>query len=168
MKVSVPETPPPGAGLTIARLTGPGCVRSLAGTCAVTALALAYMVRRLAPCHCTTEFGTKLLPVTASVKDAPPAIADWGKTDCKVGAGFDTDALPPVFSGVLPPLDPAPPQPRSPPNAMQMQEDCRMTTTILVPNSIGRMRLSRVERPSDRQYETKICGDGEAYLAALR
>ena len=47
-----------------------------------------YVVVRLAPFHCTTEPLTKLLPLTVSVKAAPPAFAAAGLRLVVVGTGL--------------------------------------------------------------------------------
>ena len=65
----------------------PGAAMSLAGTCAVSWVALTKAVVRAAPFHCTTEPLTKLIPVTVSVKAAPPATALLGESVLNDGVG---------------------------------------------------------------------------------
>ena len=64
----------------------PGEAMSLAGIWAVSWLALTTVVVRAAPFHCTSEPLTKLLPVTVSVKAAPPATALLGESALNDGA----------------------------------------------------------------------------------
>ena len=80
----------------------PAAAMSLAGIWAVSWVALTKAVVRAAPFHCTPEPLTKLLPVTVSVKAAPPATALLGESVLNVGAAeplpswtiFATDGTP--------------------------------------------------------------------------
>jgi hypothetical protein len=51
---------------------------SAAGIAAVNRVAETKVVVRFAPFHCTTESVTKPVPLTVSVKAAPPAVRDDG------------------------------------------------------------------------------------------
>ena len=62
------EVPPPGAGFVTVMLNVPAVVKSLAGMEAVTWVALTKLVVRGEPLKFTTEFVTKLVPFTVSVK----------------------------------------------------------------------------------------------------
>src|SRR5438552_16680242 len=61
---------------------------SLEGMAAVTCVPLTKVVVRAAPFHCTTAPETKLLPLTVSVKAAPPAVALFGTRVVRVGTGL--------------------------------------------------------------------------------
>jgi hypothetical protein len=87
-KVTGADVPPPGAGLVTVMLADPALAISLAGTWAVSWLALAKVVVSAVPFHFTTEFATKLAPLTVNVKVAPPTVAPVGATDATVGAGL--------------------------------------------------------------------------------
>ena len=66
----------------------PVATRSLAGMLAVSRVALTKVVVRLLPFHCTTEAGTKLAPVTVSVKAGPPSWTLLGASDESEGTGL--------------------------------------------------------------------------------
>ena len=63
---------------------------SLAKIVAVSWELDAKVVVRLAPFICTDELETKLVPVTVSVKFAPPATVDVGEMFVVVGTGLET------------------------------------------------------------------------------
>jgi hypothetical protein len=65
-KVAEADVPPPGAGLTTVMGTVPVEVRSLAGTAAVSEVALTKLVVRAVPFQSTTAPLTKFEPVTVS------------------------------------------------------------------------------------------------------
>ena len=62
---------------------------------------LLNVVVRLEPFTCTTEPGTKLLPVTVNVNPAPPAIALAGEILANDGGGLLT------ASGTVPVVEPS-------------------------------------------------------------
>ena len=68
----------------------PGDDMSKAGMAAVNCVALTKLVVRLAPLTCTTDVGTKLLPVTVIVNPGPPAAALDGEIPESEGAGLLT------------------------------------------------------------------------------
>ena len=86
------DVPPPGAGVCAVIGTVPLDARSLAAIEARSCVALANVVGRGAPFHCTTDEATKPLPFTVSVKEAPPAPVCVGNNDEATGAGF-SDAV---------------------------------------------------------------------------
>src|SRR6267143_5645078 len=87
-KVCAAEVPPPGAGVTTVTEAVPVAARSAAGIAAVSCVALTKVVVRAAPFHCTVAPFTKPLPVSVSVKPAPPTIALDGDSVVSVGAGL--------------------------------------------------------------------------------
>src|SRR5580698_8836914 len=91
MKVAIEVVPPPGAGVTTDTLALPTDVMSEAAIAAVIWVALTRVVVRLLPFHCTTEFESKPLPLTVSVKADPPTIADVGEIDVTAGTGLLTE-----------------------------------------------------------------------------
>lgn len=70
------DTPPPG--LATVTFTLAATAIRLAGTAAVSCVALTKVVDRAEPFHCTTAPGTKPAPFTVRVKAAPPAVVDVG------------------------------------------------------------------------------------------
>src|SRR5271163_2900430 len=89
VKVTAPDVPPPGVGLKTVTEAVPAVAMSPAGTAAVNCVPLTNVVVSPVPFHCTTETPlTKFVPVTVSVKPAPPAVAEVGKIVASVGAGF--------------------------------------------------------------------------------
>ncbi len=87
-KVCAAEVPPPGAGVTTVTEAVPVAARSAAGIAAVSCVALTKVVVRAAPFHWTVAPFTKPLPVSVSVKPAPPTIALDGDSVASVGAGL--------------------------------------------------------------------------------
>lgn len=67
--------------------TLPAAAIKLAGTAAVSCVALPNVVVSAVPFHCTTAPVTKLLPPTVSVNAAPPAVAELGLSEAIVGGG---------------------------------------------------------------------------------
>lgn len=92
-KVNPVDVPPPGVGLNTVTCTEPALAMSVAKIAAVNRVLLTNVVVRLAPFHCTTEPETKLEPLTASVKAAPPAVAPVGESELAVGMGLLAGAL---------------------------------------------------------------------------
>jgi hypothetical protein len=91
VKVRALDVPPPGEGLTAVTEGVPAVAISLAEIAAVNCVALTKVVVRALPFHCTVAPETKFVPVTVSVKAAPPAVALEGESALRVGTG-----LPPV------------------------------------------------------------------------
>jgi hypothetical protein len=87
------EEPPPGCGLTTRTCETPATGMSVAGTWAVSWLALTNVVVRVCPFHCTDEVETKFEPFTVSVKAGSPAVTVAGEIDVTVGAGLLTAKL---------------------------------------------------------------------------
>src|SRR5437762_9464052 len=88
--VRAADVPPPGAGVTTVTEAVPVAAMSAAGIAAVSCVALTKVVVRAAPFHCTVAPFTKPLPVSVSVKPAPPTIALAGDSEVSVGAGLFT------------------------------------------------------------------------------
>jgi mRNA-degrading endonuclease toxin of MazEF toxin-antitoxin module len=88
VKVRAPDVPPPGEGFTTVTEAVPGVAMSLAEIAAVNFVPLTKVVVRALPFHCTTELVTKFVPVTVSVKAAPPAVALEGESEVAVGTGL--------------------------------------------------------------------------------
>jgi hypothetical protein len=82
------DVPPPGAGLTTVTVAVLIAVMSLAGIAAVTWVSLTKLVGRSDPFQRTTEFKTKPVPFTMSVKAGPPAPARFGLIVVIAGTGF--------------------------------------------------------------------------------
>ena len=82
------EVPPPGAGLDTVTEAVPAVVMSLASIAAVTRVVETNVVTRLVPFHSTTELLMKFVPLTVSVKAAPPATAVVGFKLVSVGTGL--------------------------------------------------------------------------------
>jgi len=83
------EVPPPGAGFTTVTLALPTEAISLAWIAAVSWLLETNVVVRSEPPHFTTAPLTKLVPLTVSVKPAPPAVAEEGLKPVRLGTGLD-------------------------------------------------------------------------------
>src|SRR5262245_50728306 len=88
VKLRVLETPPPGAGFETVTLAAPALAISLAAICAVNCVAETKVVVRFCPFQRTVAPLTKLLPLTVSVKAAPPAEAEAGFKVVNVGVGL--------------------------------------------------------------------------------
>jgi hypothetical protein len=88
LKLTALEVPPPGVGLKTVTDAEPAVAMSAAVIDAVTRVPLAYVVVRLAPFQRTTEPEMKFVPLTVSVKAAPPAVADDGLKVVSVGTGL--------------------------------------------------------------------------------
>ena len=61
------------------------------------------MVVRSAPFHRTFEVETKPVPVTVRVKADPPAVAELGEMEVRVGAGLFGAVMVNVFAKEVPP-----------------------------------------------------------------
>ena len=80
--------PPPDVGLnTVTWAGGTAAAMSVADIAALSCVGPAYVVARVPPFHCTTEHGTKPLPVTFKLNPDVPAVAPAGKRDVRTGAG---------------------------------------------------------------------------------
>src|SRR5438552_3001033 len=84
------DVPPPGTGFVTVMLDVPAVVRSLAGMEAVSCVELIEVVVRAEPPKFTTEFVTKLVPLTVSVKTPSPTFLLVGEMLVVVGAGLLT------------------------------------------------------------------------------
>jgi hypothetical protein len=102
VNVTALEMPPPG-GLTTVTLAVPTVLMSAAGTCAVNFEALTYVVGTVALFHSTTEVAMKLLPLTVSVKAAPPTVALVGDSDVATGTGLTLSMVNVTAAEVPPP-----------------------------------------------------------------
>jgi hypothetical protein len=88
VNVCAPEVPPPGAGFDTVTDAVPAEAMSAAVICAVSCVLLPNVVARWLPFHCTTDELMKFVPVSVSVKAAPPAVALDGEIELSVGLGF--------------------------------------------------------------------------------
>jgi hypothetical protein len=79
--------PPEFTGLNTTTDAVPTLVISVAGTVAVNCVALANVVTRFAPFHCTIAVFRKLLPFTVRANAGPPAIAEFGTSETSAGTG---------------------------------------------------------------------------------
>jgi hypothetical protein len=128
VKATAAELPPPGAGLLTVIDALPAACRSPVLTCAVSDVALLYVVGRAAPFHIAVDDEMKFVPVSVIVTAAEPADAEAGLIDVSVGAGFD-------WAGFEEPLLPDPPDPPLelvPPHPAMKQERNR---TLAASNS---------------------------------
>lgn len=80
--------PPPGVGLVTATFAVPAVAMSAAAMAAVNWVALLKVVVFVAPLKVTTDGVTKPVPLTVSVKAAPPSVALVGARDVSTGAGL--------------------------------------------------------------------------------
>jgi len=80
------DVPPPGAGVTTVTETVPSVATSNAGTVAVSAVALTYVVVNAVVPHITVDWLVKPAPFTVSGKAAAPAVAVVGEIPPTVGA----------------------------------------------------------------------------------
>jgi hypothetical protein len=88
VSVAALEVPPPGVGFNTVTESIPAVAKSPTGTTAVNCVALTNVVTSDIPFHCTIAPLTKPLPVTVSVKAAPPAVAELGESVVSTGVGF--------------------------------------------------------------------------------
>jgi len=105
---SAPEVPPPGAGLETVTLAVPDAPSSVAGTCAVSWLALTKLVGRAVPFQLITELLMKLPPLIVSVNAPSPAVTAAGASSEIEGIGlaalivkFSALEVPPPGAGVI-------------------------------------------------------------------
>ena len=84
----LPDVPPPGAGLVTVTVAVPAVAISAAVIAAVNSVALTKVVVLAAPLNFTTDVDTMPIPLTVSVKAAPPAVALVGEREVAVGAGL--------------------------------------------------------------------------------
>ena len=106
MNVDAADVPPPGGGFVTVTLAVPALAMSDALIVAVSLVALANVVVRGEPFQFTTEEETKLVPLTVSVKLAPPCVALDGESFVIVGAGLlmvkvFAEDVPPPGAGLL-------------------------------------------------------------------
>src|SRR5437879_6289798 len=87
-KVSVPETPPPGAGLLTLILAVPAAVTFDAGTLACNCVCERKVVASALPFHSTVDPAVKFWPFTVMVKAVLPGVALEGDTQIAAGAGL--------------------------------------------------------------------------------
>lgn len=88
VKVRALEKPPPGAGLNTVTGSFPATAMSSAGIAALSRVADTKVVTRADPFQRTTEPAMKLVPLTVSVKAAPPAVREVGLIVVRVGTGL--------------------------------------------------------------------------------
>lgn len=88
VKLSEFDVPPPGAGFTTVTAAVPEAAMSPAGIAAVNCVEFTKVVVRAVPFHCATELAMKFVPLSVSVNAAPPAPAEEGTSDVRVGTGF--------------------------------------------------------------------------------
>jgi hypothetical protein len=81
VKVSAPDTPPPGAGVETETWAVPAVAMSAAVMAACRLVPETKVVARALPFHSTLEDDMKFAPVTVSVKPAPPATTELGFTE---------------------------------------------------------------------------------------
>jgi hypothetical protein len=88
VKLSEFEAPPPGEGLVTVTATVSAVAIAVAGTVAVSSVALTNAVVSATPSKFTTELLMKFDPVTVSVNPADPAVALAGFSSVIAGTGF--------------------------------------------------------------------------------
>jgi hypothetical protein len=86
--VSALEVPPPGAGVVTTTVRFPAFANCAAGTTAVNAVALPYVVASAVLPNSTTACALKPVPVTVSVVFPLPALIAAGKMEATAGGGF--------------------------------------------------------------------------------
>jgi hypothetical protein len=82
------DVPPPGEGVNTVTEAVPAVAMSAAPICAVSCVLLPNVVARWLPFHCTMDELMKFVPVSVSVKAAPPASTLLGEIELSVGLGF--------------------------------------------------------------------------------
>jgi hypothetical protein len=90
--ITIFDVPPPGAGLTTCTWLTPADDRSPAVSKASKLVELTKVVVLAAPLIVTTELGTKPTPVNAIVVAAPPAFAEAGLKEVRLGVWFLTES----------------------------------------------------------------------------
>jgi hypothetical protein len=83
------DTPPPPLDVVLNTVTvgDPTEAMSVANIAALSCVELTYVVARVTPFHCTSEHGTKLLPVRVSGNAPVPAVAPAGESAPITGTG---------------------------------------------------------------------------------
>jgi len=94
VNVIAADTPPPGAEFNTVTAAVPPTAISMAGTTAVSCVPLTTVVASATPFHFTTVPATKFVPVSVSVKPAPPAFAVVGESIARTGCGLDVTPVP--------------------------------------------------------------------------
>src|SRR5580692_9898204 len=89
VKVSAPDVPPPGAGVTTVMPALPAVAMSVADTCAVSSVSLTKVVVSGVPFQLIADAATKSLPVTVRVKAGLPEATLDGDSALIEGTGFD-------------------------------------------------------------------------------
>jgi hypothetical protein len=87
-KLTLPDVPPPGAGLDTVTVALPTVAMSAAVMVAVSCVLLTNAVARALPFQFTTDDDTKPEPVTVNAKPAPPAVAVPGESEVRAGVGL--------------------------------------------------------------------------------
>src|SRR5882762_6702640 len=82
------DVPPPGVGVNTVTEAVPAVAMSAVVICAVSCVLLPNVVARWLPFHCTMDELMKFVPVSVSVKAAPPATTLLGDREVSVGLGF--------------------------------------------------------------------------------
>ena len=90
--ITIFDVPPPGAGLTTCIWLTPADAKSPAVSKASKLVEFTKVVVRAAPLIVTTELGTKPTPVNAIVAAAPPAFAEAGLKEVRLGVWFFTES----------------------------------------------------------------------------
>ena len=86
--------PPPGVGFVTEIAVVPTNAMYAAGTLTVSCVPVTLVgVKSAWPTHLTTDDAMKLVPVSVSVIEPPPATAAVGAMLLRVGTGFDTNGL---------------------------------------------------------------------------
>ena len=94
VNVIAADAPPPGAGFNTVIAAVPPAAMSMAGTTAVSCVPLTTVVASATPFHFTTVPATKFVPVSVSVKAAPPAFAVVGESIARTGCGLAVTPVP--------------------------------------------------------------------------
>ena len=94
VNVIAADAPPPGAGFNTVSAAVPPAAMSMAGTTAVSCVPLTTVVASATPFHSTIVPATKFVPVSVSVKPAPPAVAVVGESIARTGCGLDVTPVP--------------------------------------------------------------------------
>ena len=98
--VQAVDVPPPGAGFVTVTIADPELLISLAGTWAVSCVELTKFVVSADPFQLITAPPTYPVPLTVSVKVAPPTVALTGETEVIVGTAL------PMANDVAPEVPP--------------------------------------------------------------
>jgi len=92
VKVSAPEVPPPGAGLTTVTVAPPCVATSAAGTCAVNSATFTNVVASAVDPHITVDSVVKVTPIAVTVSGnvALPAVTLVGEMLLIIGTTAET------------------------------------------------------------------------------